>query len=180
MWQATQAAPRAPAGWCVCAGVANVAGSVAVRAQRVAGRAAAWRLCGLVAVRAGDALGVHPALQERAVLVDLVLDLAVRVVEARSRSAGRWLSSSGTPAARPPDTRAARAWHRAQVSTSLRAAGRCAAPPMPVAASTTQVPRPRVDEADARPSSDRAGALIRAAPRRRGWSPARGMPRSRR
>src|SRR5512132_2558370 len=37
----------------------------------------------LVAIAAGHALGVHPALHERAVLVDFVADLAVGLVEAR-------------------------------------------------------------------------------------------------
>ena len=35
----------------------------------------------VVAVAASDALARHPALQEGAVLVDLVLDLAVRVIK---------------------------------------------------------------------------------------------------
>ena len=35
----------------------------------------------LVAIRADDALGVHPALKERAVVVDLVAHLAVVVVQ---------------------------------------------------------------------------------------------------
>src|SRR5690606_28338695 len=48
--------------------------------DRVALRPQAGRVR-VVAVGAGDALGIHSRLQERAVLVDLVEDLAVGVVE---------------------------------------------------------------------------------------------------
>src|SRR6266566_5854016 len=37
----------------------------------------------VVTVRAGDAGGMHAALQERAVLVDLAVDLSVGVIETR-------------------------------------------------------------------------------------------------
>ena len=55
-------------------------GCVAAPAHGVARRAQRHRVR-VVAVRARDALRVHEALEERAVLVDLLLDLPVRVVE---------------------------------------------------------------------------------------------------
>ena len=63
-------------------------GQVALCAQRVAlgTQLGAVRV---VAVRAGDPRSIHPALQKRAVFVDLTVDLPVGVKRPGSRSAGR-------------------------------------------------------------------------------------------
>jgi hypothetical protein len=55
-------------------------GQMALRTERIALglRPGAMRV---VAVRAGDASGMHPALQKRAVFVDLTVDLPVGVIE---------------------------------------------------------------------------------------------------
>ena len=58
----------------------ELAARVAARTQRVAGGVQLQRVR-VVAIAAGHALAVHPALEERAVHVDLVEDLAVVVVE---------------------------------------------------------------------------------------------------
>src|SRR5262249_22845418 len=55
-------------------------GEMTLGADGVAGRPQRGAV-GLVAVRAGDSRVVHPTLDERAPLVDLAEDLAVRVVE---------------------------------------------------------------------------------------------------
>ena len=55
---------------------------MALRAQRIAGRAQ-LRAMRLVTIRAGHSRGIHPALQERAVFVDLIAHLAIREIEIR-------------------------------------------------------------------------------------------------
>ena len=56
-------------------------GDVALRAELVAGELQLERMR-IVAIGAADAVGVHLALEERAVFVDLVENLAVVVVQA--------------------------------------------------------------------------------------------------
>ena len=92
MWHSTQALPLAPGLVEVVLRVVVARGQVALRADRVAlgAQRAAVRV---VAVAAGHARAVHPALQERAPDVDLVALLAVGVVQAgreqRRRGSGR-------------------------------------------------------------------------------------------
>jgi len=54
---------------------------VASKADRIAGKMKLTGM-GVVAVGTGDTLGVHPALQERPVDIDLLLNLTVGVIEA--------------------------------------------------------------------------------------------------
>lgn len=60
---------------------------MALAADRVAGKAKLAGM-GIMAVRAGDARGVHPALAERGEIIDFVALLAVRVIEARRERRG--------------------------------------------------------------------------------------------
>ncbi len=80
MWQATHEAPAVPAlcPWCV--GTSKVVGEMALRADRVA-LGLLLQAVRVVTVRAGHAGCMHLALEERAVVVDLVLHLPVRPVQ---------------------------------------------------------------------------------------------------
>ncbi len=78
MWQPTQSVDAVP----LCSGRGEAGRQVAARADAVLiRRGDQFRRVRIVTVRAGDAPGVHPALQERPVDVDLVLHAPVREVQ---------------------------------------------------------------------------------------------------
>ena len=87
MWQSTHWLPGWPGVWRWCAGASKALGQMALAADRVA-LGAQLQAVRLVAVGAGHPGRVHPALQERAVVEDLAVDLAVGVVEARVEQRG--------------------------------------------------------------------------------------------
>ena len=160
----------------------NFAAQMALAADGVAGRAQLQRMR-VVAVGAGHALRVHPALQERAVVVDLVAHLAVGVVEAGSSSEARKPSPkrlAGVPCV--GDLAAARVAARAGLDLARAVARRRA---HRVARRGIDRPSPRPGARRARPSGpcrrcQLAGRRRPASPRRRGRSRARGRPRRRR
>ena len=97
MWQSTHWLPGWPGAWKWCAATSNALGQVALAADGVA-LGAQLQAVRLVAVGAGHAGRVHPALQERAVDEHLAVDLAVGVVEGRVEQ--RWAGSRRAAAGR--------------------------------------------------------------------------------
>ena len=142
----------------------------------------------LMAIAAGDAGREHLALLERAVVVDLVEHLPVGMIEPARKRRDRM--RVGQPPAREPNPRRTaprRAWHRPQVSTSLRSVGGREAARRVAGRADRSARRRRAARRSgpAAPCADRrscrtATSSAARAPSRRAASPGRGRPRSRR
>ena len=92
---------------------------VTLHADAGAGRSQLRRVR-LVAIAAGDAGCEHPALLERPIVVDLVQHLAIGMIEPAGKWRDHWVSDSQRPGTQSSENSPRRAWHRPQVSTSLR------------------------------------------------------------
>ena len=154
---------------------------VARRAHVVAARPCTFWSMGVVAVRAGDPVRVHPALEERAPVVDLVPHLPVRVVEPlleerRAVRVGEQLSRPVLLGQQAPPRVAAGAGSRPRrVARGLRRAARC-----PRSMSIFQLAAPPLGRSGRRGPAPLAAAAPRARPAPptpRGASPGRGRPR---
>jgi hypothetical protein len=123
---------------------------VALRAHRVAGRAQLERVR-IVAIRAGDAVRVHPALRERAPVVDLVAHLPVGEVEAFVEQRAAMRVERRLAVHVVVEMRDARSWQRAQVSSSRDDPRGTLRRALPDAATGVQLTPLRSSSASARP-----------------------------
>ena len=181
MWQATQLAPAEPAGWKWCS-ASRSARRDGIAAQTPFPGARRLQAVRVVAVAARHAGRVHAALQERPVLVDLVVDLAVGVIEPRVEQRRQVRVHERRAVAYSSESSLRREWQRAQSldlvcrCAARRSASRCRS------ADLMSQPTPRrSSRTNRQPFVRRASTPgLVASPTPRGASPGRDRPRTRR